>query len=385
MAEHKRSKISTKWKIILSIVTILGVIRIFLPYIVLHFANKRLAEMPGYYGHIEDLDIHLYRGAYTLKQMYLNKLDSIDNKQTPFFSSKIIDLSLEWASLIHGRIVAKLEFDSAIMKFTKDKVDPKKLTDDSSSFRSLINGFMPLKINRFEVMKGKIQYIDPTTKPPVDISMVNTHILATNLTNVADSIHLLPSTLDLTSDVYDGTFTLDMKLNPLLKDPTFDLKAELKNTNLVKLNQFLLAYAGVDINRGSFSLYSEIAAKNGDYKGYVKPIIKDLKVLGPQDSNKSFLHKVYEAAISVGAFVLTNHPKDQIATKIQLEGTFKKTYIDNWSAIFEVLRNAFVQAIFPSLDNDITINSVTKPAPPKTLLQRIFGGGDKKKNERKKQ
>src|SRR5580692_6864045 len=116
-SSNKQSKSGKKWKIIIGIVVFLIVIRIFLPYIVLHFANKRLAEMPGYYGHIEDLDIHLYRGAYTLKQMYLNKLDSIDNKQTPFFSSKIIDLSLEWASLIHGRIVAKLEFDSAIMKF----------------------------------------------------------------------------------------------------------------------------------------------------------------------------------------------------------------------------------------------------------------------------
>src|ERR1035441_4192750 len=217
----KRSKIGKKWKVIFGIVVVLIAIRLVLPYIVLHYANKRLAEMPGYYGHIDDIDIHLYRGAYTIKQMYLNKVDTVDNKQIPFFSSKIIDLSLEWASLIHGRIVAKLEFETAVMRFTKDKVDPKKLDDDSSSFRSLIQGFMPLRINRFEVTNGKIQYLDPTTKPAVDISMINTHVLATNLTNVADSTQLLPSTINLTSDVYEGTFLFDMKLNPLLKDPTF--------------------------------------------------------------------------------------------------------------------------------------------------------------------
>ena len=267
------------------------------------------------------------------------------------------------------------------MRFTKDKVDPKKLNDDSSSFSHLIKGFMPLRINRFEVTNGKIQYIDPTSKPLVDISMVNTHVLATNLTNVADSTQLLPSTINLTSDVYEGTFTFNMKINLLLKDPTFEFKAELKNTNLVKLNPFLLAYAGIDINKGNFSLYSEVAAKNGNYKGYVKPIIKDLKVLGPQDTNKSFLHKVYEVAVAGAAFVLTNHAKDQIATKIPLDGTFKKSYVDTWSAIFDVLRNAFVQALFPSLDHDITINSVPKPAPPKTLWQKIFGGGDTTKKK----
>jgi hypothetical protein len=377
----KPPKISKKWKIIIGIVIFLIAVRIALPYIVLHFANKRLAEMPGYYGHIEDLDLNLYRGAYTLKQMYLNKVDTIDHKQVPFFSSKIIDLSLEWASLLHGRIVGKLEFDTALMRFTKDKVDPKKLNDDSSSFSSLIKSFMPLKINRFEVKDGRIQYRDPTTKPIVDISMMNTHVIATNLSNVADSANLLPSTIHLTSDVYGGTFLFDIKLNPLLKDPTFQFKADLRNTDLVRLNQFLTAYTGIDVNKGNLNIYSEVAAKNGDYKGYIKPLIKDLKVYGPQDSNKSFFHKVMELAVSAWAFILTNHSKDQIGTEIPFEGTFKQNNVDTWSAVFEVLRNAFIQALSPAFDNDISINAVTKPTPPKTLWQHIFGGGDKKKKK----
>jgi hypothetical protein len=378
---NQKSKISKKWKIIIGIVVFLIAVRIVLPYIVLHYANKRLAEMPGYYGHIEDLDLNLYRGAYTLKQMYLNKVDTVDDKQVPFFSSKIIDLSLEWRSLLHGRIVGKLEFETAMLRFTKDKVDPKKLNDDSSSFRSLIKSFMPLKINRFEVTNGKIQYIDPTTKPVVDVSMINTHVVATNLSNVADSANLLPSTIHLTSDVYDGTFLFDIKLNPLLQDPTFQFKADLRNTNLARLNPFLTAYTRLDVNSGNLNLYSEVAAKKGDYKGYIKPLIKDLKVYGPQDSNKSFFHKVLEIAASAGAFVLTNHPKDQIGTEIPFEGTFKQNNVDMWSAVFDVLRNAFVQALAPAFDNDISINAVTKPAPPKTLWQHLFGGGDKKKKK----
>jgi hypothetical protein len=378
---NQKPKIGKKWKIVIGIAAFLIAVRIALPYIVLHFANKRLAEMPGYYGHIEDLDIHLYRGAYTLKQMYLNKLDSIDHKQTPFFSSQVIDLSLEWRSLLHGRIVGKLEFDTTVLRFTKDKVDPKKINDDSTSFNHLIKGFMPLKINRFEVTNGRIQYLDPTTKPIVDISMVNAHVIATNLSNVADSANLLPSTIYLTSDVYGGNFLFDIKLNPLLSDPTFQFKADLRNTNLARLNPFLTAYTGLDVNSGNLNLYSEVAAKNGDYKGYIKPLIKDLKVYGPQDSNKSFFHKVLELAASAGAFILTNHSKDQIGTEIPFEGTFKQTDVDKWSAVFEVLRNAFIQALSPAFDNDISINAVTKPAPPKTLLQHLFGGGDKKKKQ----
>ncbi len=377
----QKPKIGRKWKIVIGIAAFLIAVRIALPYIVLHYANKRLAEMPGYYGHIDDLDIHLYRGAYTLKQMYLNKIDTVDNKQIPFFASNIIDLSIEWSSLLHGRIVGELQFETALMRFTKDKVDPKKINDDSSSFNHLIRGFMPLKINRFEVTNGKIQYLDPTTKPSVDISMVNTHVIGINLSNVADSATLLPSTIHLTSDVYGGKFLFDCKLNPLLKDPTFQFKADLRNTNLTRLNPFLTAYTGLDVNSGNLNLYSEVAAKNGDYKGYIKPLIKDLKVYGPQDSNKSFFHKVLELAASAGAFLLTNHSKDQIGTEIPFEGTFKQNNIDTWSAIFEVLRNAFIQALTPAFDNDISINAVTKPAPPKSLWQHLFGGGDTKKKK----
>jgi hypothetical protein len=387
MEKHKPAtpkRFGMKTKIFLGIVALLLIFRIFLPSIVLHYANKRLAEMPGYYGHIEDVDIHLYRGAYTVKEIYLNKMDSVDKKQTPFFTSKVIDLSIEWASLWHGRIVAKVGFDSTVIRFTKDKVDPKKINEDSSSFRGVINGFMPLKINRLEVTRGKIQYVDPTTKPAVDVAMINTHVLATNLTNLADSSQLLPASININSDVYGGTFTLNLKLNPLLKDPTFESKAELKNANLPTLNPFLLAYAGVDVNRGSLSLYSEVAAKNGDFKGYVKPIIKDLKVLGSQDSNKSFLHKIYEGIVGVTAFVLTNHPKDQLATKIPIEGTFKKMNVDTWSAIFTVLRNAFIQALFPALDHDVSIQAVGKPTPPKTFWQKLFGGGDTQKATQEK-
>ncbi|HZG24137.1 MAG TPA: hypothetical protein VEZ17_06125, partial [Chitinophagaceae bacterium] len=56
-----------KITIILVIVALLVVFRLLLPVIVLHFANKSLANVKGYYGHIEDIDMSLYRGAYQVK------------------------------------------------------------------------------------------------------------------------------------------------------------------------------------------------------------------------------------------------------------------------------------------------------------------------------
>jgi hypothetical protein len=68
--------------------------------------------MKGYYGHIQDIDLSLYRGAYIIKDIYLNKTDSVTKKQTDFFKAKKIDLSIEWGAIFHGSIVGKLKFDS---------------------------------------------------------------------------------------------------------------------------------------------------------------------------------------------------------------------------------------------------------------------------------
>lgn len=59
------------------IIAILVVIRLTLPYVVLHFAHKTLAEMDGYRGHIKDIDLAIIRGAYKIESIYLHKVDSV--------------------------------------------------------------------------------------------------------------------------------------------------------------------------------------------------------------------------------------------------------------------------------------------------------------------
>ncbi len=364
--------------VILIIVGVLVIIRLILPSILLHFANKRLTKIKGYYGHIDDIGLSLWRGAYKIDSIYLNKVDAHDH-QTEFFSARLIDLSIEWRALFHGSIVGELEFDDPVLKFTKDKVEPSTLKKDSTSFKKLLDDFMPLRVNRFEVKGGRIRYIDQNTKPKVDIQLTEAHILARNLRNSYDSVALLPARVTATANVYGGTVDFNMRLNPLAPTPTFDLNAELKNTQLVRLNDFFQAYAKVDVNKGTFGLYVEAAAKNGKFDGYVKPVIKDLDVLGKEDRKDNLLQKAWEAIVGAVATVLTNPPKDQFATKVPIEGKIKDPHTNVWYAVTTVLRNAFIQAIQPAIDNDINIASVDQPKKKKkTFLERVFGKKEKK-------
>jgi hypothetical protein len=119
----QKIRVKRKYKIIVGIIAVLIIFRLFLPSIVLHYANKTLAEMQKYYGHIDDIDILLYRGAYHIGNIYLNKVDPQSQKQTDFFKARNIDLSVEWKALFQGSLVGKLIFNSPRLIFTKNKTE----------------------------------------------------------------------------------------------------------------------------------------------------------------------------------------------------------------------------------------------------------------------
>lgn len=375
------------YKILIGVVVVLIIIRLILPYVVLHFANDRLTKVKGYYGHIEDIDIALIRGAYTINDIYLNKRDSVTNQQTDFFKAKAIDLSVEWAALLHGGIKGELVLDFPVLVFTKDKTEIGDVKDDTTDFRKLLKDFMPLQINRFQINNGEIHYSDNTSKPKIDIAMTRTNILALNLSNVTDENVELPSTVTANAQIYEGTLDFSMKLDALANQPTFDLNAGIQNTNLVLLNDFLKAYGNFDVNKGKFGLYTEMSALDGKFKGYVKPIIKDLDVVGAEDKNDSFFHKLWESLVGGVGVIFKNQRKDQVATKVNIEGAFKDPKIGTLNAVWEVLRNAFIQALMPNIDNEININSVKTddPKDQKNFLGKIFSDNKPDEKAQRKQ
>ncbi|CAG5072332.1 hypothetical protein DYBT9623_04118 [Dyadobacter sp. CECT 9623] len=382
--KRRTSKRKRTTQIVIGLILLIVTIRLILPYVVLHFANKSLANMSGYYGHIEDVDLAIIRGAYRVDSIYLNKADTITGKQTPFFASSAIDLALEWKALFKGEIVGQVFLQQPYLRFTKDKVEPKEIVKDSADFRKVLDKFMPLSINHFEINGGVIEYKDFTSKPVVDISMTQLHLIARNLRNSYDSTALLPATVNATANIYEGTLRMDARLNPLADNPTFDMSAELKNTNLVKLNDFFQAYAKIDVNDGRFGLYTEVAAKNNAFTGYVKPVIQNLDILGKEDRKDNLFQKMWEAVAGGVGEIFENQRKDQVATKIPFKGKLDDPKTNVWVTIATILQNAFISALQPSIDNEISIGSVESPGTEKkTFLQKVFGKDDKPENSTK--
>jgi hypothetical protein len=379
---HKRRRKAVT--IVLVVLALIVAVRIALPYVILKYANKTLAEMDGYNGHIEDIDLAVIRGAYKLDSIYINQVDSVTKKETPFLAASLVDLSIEWRSLFKGSLVGEVIVDNPVVRFTKEKVEPKEVAKDSSDFRKVLEEFMPLKINRLEFRNGQLQYVDNTSNPKVDISMTDVDVVALNLRNSYDSAAVLPARIDARATIYDGRLTMKMKLNPLAEVPTFDMNAEWKNTNLVKLNEFFQAYAKIDVNKGTFGLYTEVAAKEGTFTGYVKPLLQDIDVLGKEDRKDNILRKVWESVTGTVSEIFENQSKETFATKIPFHGDIKDPKANIFFAIMQILENAFINALQPSIDQQINLATVDKVQEEKKgFLQKVFGDKEKDNDQAK--
>ena len=366
-------------KILLVLLVVLIVIRILLPYIVLKVVNNKLAELEGYTGHVRDIDLALIVGSYKIKDIKLEKTGG--KIPVPFFAAEVIDLSVEWKALFKGGLVGEIEVRRPILNFVKGPTEETSQTKIDKEWQDIVNELMPLKLNRFEIVEGEIHYLDYYSSPKVDVFTSNIYILAENLSNVTDSTNLLPSTVTGSAEIYGGKAKLNMKLDALNKTPTFDMNAEMIGLNLVEVNDFLKAYGKFDVQKGTFGVYTEAAAKDGKIIGYTKPIIKDLDVIEWKDEKEDPLgQKLLESVIGLGGWIFKNKSEDQVATEIEFEGELKDPAINVWSIIGETLRNAFIEALYPSLEHTININTVKQAeVEEKGFIEKIFDRKDKKK------
>src|SRR5687768_15850948 len=103
------------WIALGSILLLLVIGRLVLPYFVTRYVNKVLADVEGYEGSISDVDIHLIRGAYVIHDLKMFKVNG--HEKVPFIDIPSIDLSVEWSALFKGSLVGEIIFESPKLNF----------------------------------------------------------------------------------------------------------------------------------------------------------------------------------------------------------------------------------------------------------------------------
>jgi hypothetical protein len=152
-----------------------------------------------------------------------------------------------------------------------------------------------------------------------------------------------------------GRLWARVEVDPFAQRPDFDLDGAVTGADLTQWNDFLRAYAGVDVQRGSFSVYVELLGHAGRFEGYLKPFVEDLDVLRLEDEieEQGFFASIWEALVGGAAEVLEDQPEDRQATRIPLSGSVDDPEASFWAALGGALRNAFVERLLPQLEGSV--------------------------------
>jgi hypothetical protein len=361
-------------KILLVVVIVLVALRIALPFIVTRYVNNVLSDIPGYRGQIDGVTIHLIRGAYQIDSLKMFKIDG--NKEVPFIDIPVMDLSVEWGALVNGKVVGEIHFENPVLNFIgekKDKSGGESATEQSGEdvdWTRPIKKLMPLQINHLTIKDGSIAFYDFSTDPHVDLFLREVQLEAENLNNARDNTELLPSRVHATArSIGNGMLTMNMRINVLKELPDLDADIKFENVNMPALNDFFEAYARVDIEKGAFNLYSEVAVLNGKVTGYVKPLFNNLKVVDWDEEKKKPIELAWESVVGFLVEVFENQKKNQFATRVPLDGQIAEVQSPFWPALWNIFRNAFVKAFERNTDGSVT----------------IAGGKEKNKKESKKE
>ena len=149
-------------------------------------------------------------------------------------------------------------------------------------------------------------------------------------------------------------------VNAFAAQPTFDVNLEVKKVQLPQVNPWLREYIKADAEAGKFELYMELAAADGKFKGYAKPILQDVDIYRSGEEEQSALKRVWEGFLDFAANVLENQDADQVAARIPFSGTIKDPETSLFATIASVMRNAFISAFARSLEGSITLRDVKK-------------------------
>jgi hypothetical protein len=156
-----------------------------------------------------------------------------------------------------------------------------------------------------------------------------------------------------------------VRFDPLAEPLRLELDAAARGLELTDLNDYLRSAAGVDAEGGTLDVYAEFATTDGRVEGYVKTLFTDMRLLGTTDIGNpgDALKVLWEAIVAGAATVLENQPYDRIATKVPLRGTTRGTSADVWTTVGGLLRNAFVVALGPALDDSVELTDMEVVVP----------------------
>jgi hypothetical protein len=353
--------------VVAAVVVLLVAARIALPFVLRDAINRRLDRIPDYAGHVDDIGVHFWRGAYSLHGLEIVKRNG--QVREPFVSARDIDFSLAWRELFRGKVVSDIYADGAKLNFVKGPDAGASQLAADRRWQDVINDIFPIDINLLKITEGQLRFVNTASQPRVDVRVAHAIVFATGLRNrPSNPGETYPALIAVEGEsIGGGKLKIVMHAEPLAAKPHFYLKLQLEDVSLPALNEFLRAYGGVDVSAGAFKAYVEMAARDGHYNGYFKPFFQHVDFKDLPGEHKPLRQEIWEGLVSLMAKIFRNSNRDSVATRMPFSGEIDQLNVGTWETFVNLVRHGFIRALSEKLDSSSKPNAgeIAQPIPPK--------------------
>lgn len=337
----------------LALLVVLGSLRLMLPGWVTRYLNRHLDRMGSYHGEVAGVDLHLWRGGYTIRKLVIVKRDG--SVPVPLLDAPRTELSISWAALMLGGIVGEVQFWQPELNIVDGRSERDTQTGRGVDWRQRLEGLLAIRLNEVDVHDGTLHFRNYHSQPAVDLVATHVNGQIYNLTNVQKRGTPRPATFDLRAAVLgEAPLESHAEFDPLDGLRDFRLEAHAEQVELRQLNDFLQAYAKIDAESGEGDIVIQLDVKDGELSGYAKPLFRGVQLLDwkhdVEQQRDNPLRLAWEALAGVAQGLLKNQREDQFATRVEFSGRIDQPNISLLQAMLGILRNGFIQAYKPQLD-----------------------------------
>lgn len=342
------------------IVVLLVILHLSLSTLVRNMLNENMAVMGDYTGHVEDVDLYWWRGAYRVHGLNIQK--NIGNVQAPFFVAPRIDIAVSWRSLWRNHsLVGRVRFADPELNFVDSDVESDRQTGEGVDWRERLREQILIQIDELEILNGTVAFRNFTSEPPVNVYADELNMTVLNLSTSREVEGTRDASLEGSAYLLGhAPMEMEAAFDPLLELNDFEVRLRISEIDLTELNDFASAYGNFDFNKGNGELVIEAQADEGQLTGYIKPLLRDVEIFDfeqdIQNEDKGFFRGIWEALVGAGGAVVKNHSRDQIATRVSLSGSLQDADVSPLQAFFGILRNGFIEAFSAGFEQ----------APPET-------------------
>jgi hypothetical protein len=337
-----------------ALIVVLLVLRLTLPHFALSYVNRRLANMGPYKGHVAAIDIHLWRGAYSMDGLVIENVEG--KVPVPFLKASRIDIAVSWRALTHGVVRSKFDFFDSSLNFVDGGGKGASQTGKGIDWRAQLEALTPIRIDELNIHNSTVAFQNFVSSPRVDLKATKVNGTLTNLSNASRNQGDVVATADVRADILgQAPLTFKGDFDPLSTKGNFSFELKVLSIDLTKANDLARAYGGFDFASGKGDFVMQLSARNQELSGYAKPLFRDLKIFSwkkdVEQEHKNPIQVAWSATLQGVTSIFKNHDKDQFATRVPISGRTDQNNLSVSQAIVAVLRNAFVKAYEPNFEH----------------------------------